>query len=136
MSGEERRVALAAMPEGTRKELMKHLKQEAGGSRLRQLLSHLPDLLEGADDQKRTELLQGVRMLEAVNAQVLAAPDMAAVVRILRELTPLQRHAIVEALPAETQQALTAHLRAEKAAHSAPKAYPAQSLLPALCRMR
>ena len=29
MSGEERRTALAAMPEGTRKELMKHLKQEA-----------------------------------------------------------------------------------------------------------
>ena len=31
VSGEERRAALAAMPEGTRKELTKHLKQEAVG---------------------------------------------------------------------------------------------------------
>lgn len=139
MSAEERRNALAAMPEETRKELMKHLKQEAGGSRLRQLLSHLPELLEGADEQKRHELMQGVRMLESVTAQVLAAPDMAAVVKILRELTPQQRHAIVESLPNETQEALAAHLRAEKAASAAQhsKAYtPAQqSLLPALCRM-
>lgn len=140
MSAEERRGALAAMPEGTRKELMRHLKQEAGGSRLRQLLSHLPELLDSADEQKRHELMQGVRMLESVTAQVLAAPDMASVVKILRELTPQQRHAIVESLPGETQEALTAHLRAEKAAQAAQlgtKVYaPAQqSLLPALCRM-
>lgn len=137
MSAEERRGALAAMPEGTRKELMRHLKQEAGGSRLRQLLSHLPELLDSADEQKRHELMQGVRMLESVTAQVLAAPDMASVVKILRELTPQQRHAIVESLPGETQEALTAHLRAEKAAQAAQlgtKVYaPAQqSLLPAL----
>lgn len=140
MSAEERRGALAAMLEGTRKELMRHLKQEAGGSRLRQLLSHLPELLDSADEQKRHELMQGVRMLESVTAQVLAAPDMASVVKILRELTPQQRHAIVESLPGETQEALTAHLRAEKAAQAAQlgtKVYaPAQqSLLPALCRM-
>eukprot|EP00435_Cladocopium_sp_Y103_P044738 s799_g12.t1 len=140
MSAEERRNALAAMPEGTRKELMRHLKQEAGGSRLRQLLSHLPELLDSADEQKRHELMQGVRMLESMTAQVLAAPDMASVVKILRELTPQQRHAIVESLPGETQEALTAHLRAEKAAQAAQlgtKVYAPgqQSLLPALCRM-
>ncbi|CAK9063401.1 Methyltransf_21 domain-containing protein [Durusdinium trenchii] len=135
MSAEERRSALSAMPEETRKELLKYLKQEAGGSRLRQLLSHLPELLDSASEQKRAELMQGIRMLEAVTAQVLAAPDMAAVVKILRELTPQQRHAIVESLPAETQEALAAHLCAEKAAHAAQHAkacVPAQqSLLPA-----
>eukprot|EP00913_Durusdinium_trenchii_P023990 g22531.t1 len=99
MSAEERRSALSAMPEETRKELLKYLKQEAGGSRLRQLLSHLPELLDSASEQKRAELMQGIRMLEAVTAQVLAAPDMAAVVKILRELTPQQRHAIVESYP-------------------------------------
>lgn len=50
------------------------------------------------------------------------------------QLTAQQRHAIVESLPAETQEALQAHLRAEKAASKA--FVPAQSLLPALCRMR
>lgn len=148
MHAEERRTALAAMPEATRRELMHHLKQEASSSRLRRLLGNVPQLLETAEGPKRQELLQSVRSFEAIHTQVLMAPDMASVVQILRDLTPEQRHAIVEALPEETQEALEKHLRASKAAQAAQQAAqqavkaftaqpaPAHALVQTLCRLR
>ncbi|CAE6947346.1 unnamed protein product [Symbiodinium sp. CCMP2592] len=144
MEAEERRTALAAMPEATRRELMTHLKQEASSSRLRRLLGNVPQLLETAEGPKRQELLQSVRSFEAIHTQVLMAPDMASVVQILRDLTPEQRHAIVEALPEETQEALEKHLRASKAAQAAQQAVkaftaqpaPAHALVQTLCRLR
>eukprot|EP00439_Symbiodinium_sp_Y106_P016925 s332_g2.t1 len=148
MRAEERRTALAAMPEATRRELMTHLKQEASSSRLRRLLGNVPQLLETAEGPKRQELLQSVRSFEAIHTQVLMAPDMASVVQILRDLTPEQRHAIVEALPEETQEALEKHLRASKAAQAAQQAAqqpvkaftaqpaPANALVQTLCRLR
>lgn len=130
----ERRAAIAAMPEVARASLMKHLKEQAGGSRLRALLGHLPQYLESTSEGRRAELLEGVRHFEALHAHILAAPDIATVVQVLREVTPAQRHALVEALPTETQQALQAHLRAEKAAKNAARAVQAQVQTQALDR--
>lgn len=116
----ERRAALASMPEVTRRHLMNHLKQEADGPRLRSLLADLPRLLEVAGPEKGAQLMEGIKQLEVRTAEVLAAPDVASMVRILREeVTPEQRHAIVESLSSETQEAVIAHLRAEKAAAGA-----------------
>eukprot|EP00931_Biecheleriopsis_adriatica_P011370 TRINITY_DN112460_c0_g1_i1.p1 TRINITY_DN112460_c0_g1~~TRINITY_DN112460_c0_g1_i1.p1 ORF type:complete len:365 (+),score=98.82 TRINITY_DN112460_c0_g1_i1:72-1166(+) len=116
----ERRAALASMPEVTRRHLLAHLKQEADGPRLRSLLADLPRLLEVAGPKKGAQLMEGVKQLEMRTAEVLAAPDVASMVRILREeVTPEQRHAIVESLSSETQEAVIAHLRAEKAAAGA-----------------
>ncbi|CAE8631894.1 unnamed protein product, partial [Polarella glacialis] len=81
----ERRAAVAALPDVTRRCLSSHLKDESGGSRLGLLLAHLPDLLPAATIQQRRELLDGVRWLQATHATILAAPDMAAVCAKLRE---------------------------------------------------
>jgi len=134
MPASDRRGAIAAMPEAARASLAKHLKEEAEGSRLRALLGHLPQYLESISEERRAELLEGVRHLEALHAQILAAPDIATVVGVLREVTPAQRHALIELLPAETQQALQAHLRAEKAARDAAKAVQAHVQSQALDR--
>lgn len=118
MPQDERRAAVAAMPEGTRRCLTAQLRSEAGGSRLRSLLENLPQLLEGAPEHKCKAVLQGVRLFESKQAEILAAPDIATVAKLLKEVSAEQRRCLLEFLPGQTQQALMMHLRAEKAAQA------------------
>lgn len=121
----ERRTAVAALPEATRKLLMQHLKEETGGSRLGNLLSHLPQLMEVASPEQRAVMVEGIRSFRAKQAAVLAAPNISAMIELLRGVTAEQRKLLLEGLPVETQNAIQSHLLAEKASkegHAAPLA--------------
>jgi len=117
----ERRGAVAALPEETRRLLMKYLQSDAGGqgSRLQQLLARVPELLPQASLEERLQMLEGVHWLRAKHCALLQAPDIATMVEILSPVTPEQRRALLEALPEETQEALKDHLLQKQAERAA-----------------
>jgi len=120
----DRRAVVASLPEATRRALVEHLRDEKEntGSRVKNLIAQLPQLLPAAKPEERRALLQGVRDLQARQTALLAAPDVATVADMLREVTPVQRRILVEGLPEGTQVALREHLLAEKRRTSALKA--------------
>lgn len=120
----DRRAVVASLPEATRRALVEHLREgkENVGSRVKTLIAQLPQLLPAAKPEERRALLQGVRDLQARQTALLAAPDVAAVAEMLREVTPVQRRILVEGLPEGTQVALREHLLAEKSRANALKA--------------
>merc|ERR1712050_271121 len=88
----DRRAVVASLPEATRRALVEHLREgkENVGSRGKTLIAQLPQLLPAAKPEERRALLQGVRDLQARQTALLAAPDVAAVAEMLREVTPVQ----------------------------------------------
>merc|ERR1719433_364978 len=123
----DRRAVVASLHPTTRLALVDHLREEKEekenvGSRVRTLMAQLPRLLPSAKPEERRALLQGVHDLQARQTALLAAPDVATVANMLREVTPVQRRILVEGLPEDTQVALREHLLAEKSRANALKA--------------
>jgi len=125
----DRRAVVASLPEATRRALVEHLREgkENVGSRVKTLIAQLPQLLPAAKPEERRALLQGVRDLQARQTALLAAPDVATVAEMLREVTPVQRRILVEGLPEGTQVALREHLLAAKSRVNALKAATMES---------
>jgi len=125
----DRRAVVASLPEATRRALVEHLRggKENAGSRVKTLIAQLPQLLPAAKPEERRALLQGVRDLQARQTALLAAPDVATVAAMLREVTPVQRRILVEGLPEGTQFALREHLLEEKNRANALKAATIES---------
>lgn len=120
-----RRRLVAALPEATRNALSQHLRsppppspdtKPAAVPDLNVVISTLPEVLRNVPQEARCKVLAGVRDLGERHQALLLAPDIASVAKLLREVLPAQRRALLEALPEATQQALREHMLAEKAA--------------------
>jgi hypothetical protein len=118
---------LAALPESTRCALSQHLRSTPPPSPdlsatpppspdLNAIMSDLPEVLRRVPQAARCKVLEGVRNLGCRHQAMLLAPDIATVARLLSEVVPVQRRALLLALPEETQHALKEHMLAKRAA--------------------